>query len=110
MPGIAASTSDTCEFGSPPNAVAAPENSFAFELTWAWTSSPMTTSQSPVAPLMRFEVEACTFMMVPWSQWGSRLARRGDGVKHHDEVDLAAQSTPAEAARRFSGRVAASFW
>ena len=29
MPGIAASTSETCEFGSPPNAVEAPENSFA---------------------------------------------------------------------------------
>src|SRR5262249_35031946 len=62
MPGIAASTSDTCEFGAPPNAVAAPENSFAFELTWAWTSSPTMTSQSSVAPLMRFEVEGCTFI------------------------------------------------
>ena len=28
MPGIAASTSDTCVFGSAPNSVAAPENSF----------------------------------------------------------------------------------
>src|SRR5579871_4151105 len=66
IPGMAASTSDTCEFGSPPNAVAAPENSFDFELTWAWTSSPITTSQSPVAPLMSFEVEVCTFMAAPW--------------------------------------------
>jgi hypothetical protein len=39
MPGIAASTSETCALGSPPNAVEAPENSFAFEVTWAWTSS-----------------------------------------------------------------------
>ena len=52
MPGIAASTSETWEFGSPPNSVEAPENSFAFEVTWAWTSMPMTTSQSPVAPLI----------------------------------------------------------
>ena len=54
MPGIAASTSETCEFGSPPKAVEAPEKSFACEVTWAWTSRPMTTSQSPVAPLISF--------------------------------------------------------
>src|SRR6185369_3112914 len=47
-----ASTSETCVFGSPPKAVDAPENSFDFEVTWAWTSMPMTTSQSPVAPLI----------------------------------------------------------
>src|ERR1700693_714036 len=52
MPGIAASTSETCELGSAPNAVAAPENSLAREFTWAWTSMPTTTSQSPVAPLI----------------------------------------------------------
>ena len=55
MPGIAASTSDTCVFGSPPNSVEAPENSLAREVTWAWTSSPTTTSQSPVAPLISLE-------------------------------------------------------
>src|SRR5262249_3169487 len=55
IPGMAASTSDTCELGSPPNAVEAPENSFALEVTCAWTSMPITTSQSPVAPLMSFE-------------------------------------------------------
>src|SRR5256885_15569402 len=54
MPGIAASTSETWVFGSPPNSVAAPENSFDFEVTWAWTSSPITISQSPVAPLINF--------------------------------------------------------
>src|SRR5215472_15418691 len=90
MPGIAASTSDTCEFGSPPNAVAAPENSFAFELTWAWTSSPMTTSQSPVAPLMNFEVDVCTFMKVPWVTVGLRLRadrrlRQGDASPASDQ-------------------------
>src|SRR6266566_222458 len=55
MPGMAASTSDTCELGSPPNAVEAPEKSFAREVTWAWTSMPITTSQSPVAPLTSFD-------------------------------------------------------
>ena len=55
MPGIAASTSDTWLFGSPPNSVDAPENSFEFEVTWAWTSMPITTSQSPVSPRISFE-------------------------------------------------------
>src|ERR1700712_4163976 len=55
MPGIAASTSETWLLGSPPNSVEAPENSFEREVTWAWTSSPMTISQSPVAPLMSFD-------------------------------------------------------
>ncbi len=44
----------TCVFGSAPNAVAAPENSFdAVAVICAWTSRPITTSQSPVSPLMR---------------------------------------------------------
>ena len=55
MPGIAASTSDTWLLGAPPNSVEAPENSFDLEVTWACTSMPMTTSQSPVAPLMSFD-------------------------------------------------------
>ena len=55
MPGMAASTRETCAFGSPPNSVEAPENNFAREVTWAWTSMPMTTSQSPVAPLISFD-------------------------------------------------------
>ena len=50
MPGIAASTSETWLLGSPPNSVEAPENSLALEVTWACTSMPITTSQSPVAP------------------------------------------------------------
>jgi hypothetical protein len=50
MPGIAASTSETWEFGAAPKAVAAPENSLALETTWAWISRPITTSQSPVTP------------------------------------------------------------
>ena len=56
MPGMAASTSDTCELGSPPNVVEAPEKSFACEVTWAWISIPITTSQSPVAPRISFEL------------------------------------------------------
>jgi hypothetical protein len=55
IPGIAASTSDTCELGSPPKAVEAPENNFDCEVTCACTSIPMTTSQSPVAPLISFD-------------------------------------------------------
>ena len=53
IPGIAASTRLTCVFGSAPNAVAAPEKSLALETTCAWTSRPITTSHSPVSPLMR---------------------------------------------------------
>src|SRR6202171_4809668 len=55
MPGIAASTSETCELASPPNSVEAPENNLACEVTWACTSKPITTSQSPVAPLISFD-------------------------------------------------------
>src|SRR5450631_4409716 len=55
MPGIAASTSDTWLLGAPPNSVEAPENSFEFEVTWAWTSSPITISHSPVEPFISFE-------------------------------------------------------
>ena len=54
MPGIAASTSETWLLGAPPNSVDAPENSFDLEVTCAWTSMPMTTSQSPVAPFRNF--------------------------------------------------------
>src|SRR6516225_6144116 len=65
MPGMAASTSDTCEFGSPPNAVEAPENSFDCEVTWAWTSSPITTSQPPVAPLISLDFIWGAFIDLP---------------------------------------------
>src|SRR5882672_5671446 len=63
MPGIAASTSETWLFGSPPNSVEAPENSFEFEVTWAWTSSPITISQSPVEPLISFEPVAVMLLL-----------------------------------------------
>src|SRR5437879_13253821 len=63
MPGMAASTRETCALGSPPNAVEAPGTSFDCEATWAWTSMPTTTSQSPVAPLMSFELGAAVFII-----------------------------------------------
>src|SRR5215212_2781397 len=50
MPGNAASTGETWVFGSAPKAVAAPEKSLDFAVTWAWTSRPITTSHSPVRP------------------------------------------------------------
>ncbi len=53
MPGMAASTRLTLALGAAPNEVEAPENSFASDVTCAWTSRPMMTSQSPVAPGMR---------------------------------------------------------
>src|SRR5262249_13040716 len=65
MPGMAASTSETCELGSPPNAVAAPENSFDCEVTWAWISMPMTTSQSPLAPLMSLDCISAALLDAP---------------------------------------------
>src|SRR5437868_6297314 len=55
MPGMPASTKDTCEFGSAPNSVEAPENSLDLDRTWAWTSRPITTSQSPVCPLINLD-------------------------------------------------------
>src|SRR4051812_27064932 len=54
MPGKPASTRLTWVFGSAPKAVAAPENSFEFEITWAWTSRPRMTSHLPVLPSIRF--------------------------------------------------------
>ena len=53
MPGKAASTRATWLLGSAPNSVEAPEKSLASDVTWAWTSRPITTSHSPVAPWMR---------------------------------------------------------
>src|SRR5215218_4660359 len=70
MPGIAASTSETWLFGSPPNSVEAPENSFDLDVTWACTSSPITTSQSPVWPLISFPGLTVAFML-----FHSRAAR-----------------------------------
>ena len=51
--GKAASTRATWLLGSAPNSVEAPEKSLALEVIWAWTSRPITTSHSPVAPWMR---------------------------------------------------------
>src|SRR5260370_35213820 len=65
MLGIAASTSETWLFGSPPNSVEAPENSFELEVTWAWTSSPITISQSPVAAFINFGFAALMLIHQP---------------------------------------------
>ena len=51
---MAASTRLTLVFGAAPKAVEAPEKSFAFEVTWACTSRPITISQSPFAPATIF--------------------------------------------------------
>src|SRR5580704_2525591 len=83
MPGIAASTRETWLFGSPPNAVEAPENSFEFEVTWAWTSIPITTSQSPVEPLISLWDATGAFIGVGFrislylGRNGLRATRRG---------------------------------
>ncbi len=54
MPGKAASTKlETWVLGSAPKAVAAPENSLALEITWAWTSRPMHDLPAPVRPSIR---------------------------------------------------------
>src|ERR1700738_3130254 len=79
MPGIAASTSETWLLGSPPNSVDAPENSLEFEVTWAWTSSPITISQSPVAPFISFALVA--LMLVH-----SRAARRRSAPTRFQEI------------------------
>ena len=87
MPGIAASTSDTCALGAAPNAVAAPENSFACEFTWAWISMPMTTSQSPVAPLMSLLVFVGAFMSF-LSAIREAIARRDTRVKVGKKIGM----------------------
>ena len=69
MPGMAASTSETCEFGGAPKPVEAPENSFERDVTCAWTSSPTMISQSPVAPLMNLECCACADMSEAFVCW-----------------------------------------
>src|SRR5947199_1415088 len=69
IPGMAASTSDTCALGAPPNAVDAPENSLALDVTWACTSMPMTTSQSPLAPLISFDAAFCPLMVAALSRY-----------------------------------------
>src|ERR1700687_3492653 len=67
MPGIAASTSDTCEFGSPPHAVEAPEKSVYCEGTWGRISRPLTPPQPPVAPLISFDFVGGAFIDLPSS-------------------------------------------
>ena len=65
MPGIAASTRLTWVFGSAPKSVAAPENSFDFVVAWACTSSPITTSHSPVRPFNSFAMFIPSYSIPP---------------------------------------------
>src|SRR5436190_4110664 len=83
MPGIAASTNDTCELGSPPNSVDAPENSLALEVTWAWISIPITTSQPPSAPLINFDVFAAALMRFVQSMTGGPYGGPQPSLQRH---------------------------
>src|SRR5438477_7208659 len=65
MPGNAASTGDTWVLGSAPNAVAAPENSFALAVTWAWTSRPITISHFPVRPSISAGINIFPYARAP---------------------------------------------
>src|SRR5882757_8733304 len=107
MPGIAASTSETWELGSPPNAVAAPENSFAFEVTWAWISRPITTSQSPVEPLISFDGAAGAFMAtgVQKEISGSIGLRATAGASQAEEIDVPMVETTAGASKPAAKRL-----
>src|SRR5579863_3112267 len=76
MPGMPASTNETWALGSAPNSVEAPENSLDLDRTWACTSRPITTSHSPVWPLMNLDVgdldamdlDSCA-LMPPSTSW-----------------------------------------
>src|ERR1700733_9963616 len=102
MPGMAASTSETCALASPPNSVDAPENNLARDATWAWTSMPMTTSQSPVAPLISLECCAVAFIGVgyPVRPRAARAVRHSGGGRNSVSAcqRLAAALRAAEAA------------
>src|SRR5258708_27443762 len=76
MPGKAASTKLTWVFGSAPKAVAAPENSLAFEMIWAWTSSPITISHVPVLPSI--SIASASHRRRPGGEFGGRLDHAGD--------------------------------
>src|SRR3954464_3733050 len=73
MPGNAASTVETCVFGSAPKSVAAPENSLARAVTWAWTSRPMTTSHEPVRPSIRSDIRPAPLLPMSFQSPRSTL-------------------------------------
>ncbi len=76
MPGMAASTRETWLLGSPPNSVEAPENSLDLEATCACTSSPMMTSQSPVAPRIKLPVPLFASLCICIGPYGAPRSRR----------------------------------
>ena len=111
MPGIAASTKLTCALGSAPNSADAPENNFAFDVTCACTSMPMTTSHLPVTPSSKGpvsvrEVTKAVFM-VQFLRLGRGLYRRAPTaqsaaappfdpqLKHSNPLDAFARQFPA---------------
>src|SRR5690348_11993800 len=81
MPGKAASTVETCVFGSAPNSVAAPENSFERDTTWACTSSPITTSQEPVRPSIMTPLSPCGRARSPRRAKSLSPCGRGSGSR-----------------------------
>src|SRR5271156_344183 len=95
MPGIAASTGETWLLGSAPNAVAAPENSLALLTTWAWTSSPITISHSPVRPCSSAisDLSGDEFRARP--EFGGLLEHAG-GAQHGRLVESAADQLEAK--------------
>src|SRR5690606_39917300 len=85
MPGMAASTKLTLALGGLPNSVEEPENSLDCEVTCACTSMPMTTSQSPVAPGMKYfgvGVRVSTMLM----------KEKGSGNRANEATPLGAES------------------
>ncbi len=107
MPGIAASTSDTCELGSPPNSVDAPEKSLARDVTWAWTSSPTITSQSPVALLMNLASAFCA-VMAPSLPLCHGVARGGCAISRSSWAVAQSMMAVHSAAARSGARPALS--
>ena len=101
MPGMPASMKETWLLGSAPNSVEAPENSLDLDRTWAWTSMPITTSQSPVWPLMQLVEVAGAFMPLSTSWPGLWLKSaavfdRQAGAQHGAFVEGLADQLQAQ--------------
>src|SRR4051794_9506789 len=82
MPGKPASTKLTWVFGSAPKSVAAPLNSLALLVTWAWTSRPTTISQGPVRPSSVKDM--ASFLVCPGEDARLLVGQECGGVAAHD--------------------------
>src|SRR3982751_2429608 len=71
-PGRPRHTGQTWVFGGAPNAVEQPQKIFVLVRSWAWTSSPMTGSQSPTG----LTAEAPSLA----ARWRARRHGRGAGA------------------------------